>query len=88
MKGAETYIKSQSEKEVTSRNWDSCLGYKSSPDSFPGILTGKLRKPEGAEALLLRSMLAAPRKASRMENLSSGASCHPAQLCQQPNAHQ
>lgn len=44
--------------------------YTSSPDSLLEDLTGKLGKPEGAEALLLRSMLAAPREDCRKEKVS------------------
>lgn len=44
--------------------------YTFSPDSLAKDFTGKLGKPEGAEALLLRSMLAAPREDCKMEKVS------------------
>lgn len=49
--------------------------YAYSPDSLPENLTAKLRKPEGAEALLKRSMWAARREGSRMEK-GSGVVTH------------
>lgn len=44
--------------------------YSSFPDNLPEDLTGKLERPEGAEALLLRFTLAAPREDSRVEKVS------------------
>lgn len=44
--------------------------YTSFPESLPEDLTGKPERPEGAETLLLRFTLAAPREDSRVEKVS------------------
>lgn len=44
--------------------------YTSFPESLPENLTGKPERPEGAETLLPRFTLAAPREDSRVEKVS------------------